>query len=70
MISMFSLCSLFSLKSLEPLLAMVPKLFSSSSSVIPIPLSLIVKVLFSLSGVIWILNLEVSTLISLSVNDI
>ena len=53
MMSMLSLW--FSvLKSREPDLAMVPRFFSRSSLVMPIPLSVMVRVRASLSGWIWI----------------
>ena len=53
MMSMLSLW--FSvLKSSEPLLAIVPRFFSRSSFVMPMPLSLMVSVRLSLSGWTWI----------------
>ena len=61
--------SLF-LKSKEPLLAIVPKLFSNSSLVIPIPLSEIVSILLSLLILTKILNSSFFTLTFLSVNDL
>ena len=53
MMSMLSLW--FSvLKSREPDLAIVPRFFSSSSFVMPMPLSVMVSVRLSLSGWMWI----------------
>nr|AFK34259.1 unknown [Lotus japonicus]AFK39728.1 unknown [Lotus japonicus] len=45
-----------SMNSLVPDLAIVPKLFTKSALVMPIPLSIMVKVLFALSGMIWMNN--------------
>ena len=64
------LCSLFFLKSNDPLLAIVPKLFSNSSKVIPIPLSDIVKVRASLSIAIFISKSLWLTLILSSTNEL
>lgn len=58
------------MKALVPDLAMVPKLVMSYCLVIPIPVSLKVRVLVALSGIISILKFGSSLVISGSVNDL
>ena len=58
------------MKALVPDLAIVPKLVMSSCLVIPIPVSVMVKVLVALSGTISILKFGSSLVISGSVKDL
>lgn len=58
------------MKALVPDLAMVPKLVINSCLVIPIPVSLKVRVLVALSGMISILKFGSSLVMSGSVKDL
>ena len=53
--------SIVLLKSREPLWAMTPRFFSMSSLFIPMPLSMIVTVLASLSGTTRIMSSSLAT---------
>ena len=66
---MSSFLSFCSLNAKDPLFAIVPRFLSSSSSVIPQPLSVIVNVLFSLSISIFIFKSSLFIFKFLSVNE-
>ena len=58
-----------SINSFVPDLAMVPRLFTMSALVIPIPLSIMLNVLLALSGTMWMKSSGCPSSLLLSVKD-